>query len=163
MNSNWSYCPEMLNSGQNWQLFHPVWNLTDVFKNDRAPLLCYFKLCASYHSHRSIQTEVTVWIRPIWVKISDFLSLEIWWMTLKNNRATLLCCFKLCASYHSHWSIQTEVSQETPNLGENWRYFVPCELEIWRMTLKNIRAPPLCYFKLCAICELKLDLRSRNG
>ena len=29
--------------------------------------------------------------------------LEIWWMTLENNRASLLCCFKLCATFHSHW------------------------------------------------------------
>ena len=28
------------------------------------------------------------------------------WMTLNNNRAPLLCCFKLCASFCSHWWIQ---------------------------------------------------------
>ena len=36
--------------------------------------------------------------------------LEIWWMTLENNRASLLCCFKLCATFHSHWWIQTGVT-----------------------------------------------------
>ena len=36
--------------------------------------------------------------------------LEIWWMTLENNRVSLLCCFKLCATFHSHWWIQTEVT-----------------------------------------------------
>ena len=35
--------------------------------------------------------------------------LEIWWMTLKNNRALLLCYFKLCASFHSHQWIQSGV------------------------------------------------------
>ena len=30
------------------------------------------------------------------------------------------------------------------------RFFEPCDLEIWRMTLKNNRAPLLCYFKLGA-------------
>ena len=35
--------------------------------------------------------------------------LEIWWMTLENNRASLLCCFKLCATFHSHWWIQTGI------------------------------------------------------
>ena len=34
---------------------------------------------------------------------------EIWWMTLENNRASLLCCFKLCATFHSHRWIQTGV------------------------------------------------------
>ena len=36
--------------------------------------------------------------------------LEIWWMTLENNRASLLCCFKLCATFHSHWWIQTGIT-----------------------------------------------------
>ena len=36
--------------------------------------------------------------------------LEIQWMTLKNNRDPLLCCFKLCASFHSHRWIQTKVT-----------------------------------------------------
>ena len=29
--------------------------------------------------------------------------IEIWQMTLKINKAPLLCCFKLCTSFHSHW------------------------------------------------------------
>ena len=43
-------------------------------KNDRAPLLCYFKLCAAFRSHWWIQTGVTVRKRLIWVKIDDFFS-----------------------------------------------------------------------------------------
>ena len=80
-------------------------------KNNRAPLLCYFKLFASFRSHWWIQTGVTVRKRLIWVNIDAFLSrdLEIWWMTLKNNRAPLLCYFKLCAAFRSHWWIQTGV------------------------------------------------------
>ena len=35
---------------------------------------------------------------------------EIWCMTLKNNRGSLLCCFKLCATFHSHLWIQTGVT-----------------------------------------------------
>ena len=35
--------------------------------------------------------------------------LEIWWMTQKNNRAPLLCYFKLCAAFRSHWWIQIGV------------------------------------------------------
>ena len=87
------------------------WSKSAIFfwmtlNNNRAPLLCYIKLCASIQSHRLIQTGVTVRKHSIWVKIGDFFvvpcDLEIWWMTLKNNRAPLLCCFKLCASFHSH-------------------------------------------------------------
>ena len=39
-------------------------------KNNRTPLLCYFKLFASFRSHWWIQLE---W-RLIWVKIDDFFS-----------------------------------------------------------------------------------------
>ena len=35
---------------------------------------------------------------------------ESWWMTLQNNRAPLLCYFKLCASFRTHWWIQTWVT-----------------------------------------------------
>ena len=47
---------------------------------------------------------------------------------------------------NSNWSY----SPETPNLGQNRRYFTPCDLVIRRMTLKNNRAALPCYFKLCA-------------
>ena len=36
--------------------------------------------------------------------------LEIWWMTLKNNRAPLLSNTKLCVSFHHHMWIQTGVT-----------------------------------------------------
>ena len=82
-------------------------------KNNRAPLLCYFKLFASFRSHWWIQAGVTVWKRLIWVKIDDFFQpcdLAIWRMTLKNNRTPVLCYFKLCALFRSHWWIQTGVT-----------------------------------------------------
>ena len=49
-----------------------IWRMT--LKNNRAPLLCYFKLCAAFRSHCWIQTGVTVRKRPIWVKFDDFFS-----------------------------------------------------------------------------------------
>ena len=84
-----------------------------TLKNKRAPLLYYIKLCASFQSHGWIQTGVTVRKRSIRVKISIFFvscDLEIWQMTMKNYRVPLLCCFRLCASFHSHWWIQTGVT-----------------------------------------------------
>ena len=84
-----------------------------TLKNKRAPLLYYIKLCASFQSHGWIQTGVTVRKRSIRVKISIFFvscDLEIWQMTMKNYRVPLLCCFRLCGSFHSHWWIQTGVT-----------------------------------------------------
>ena len=57
-----------------------IWRMTQ--KNNRAPLLCYFKLFASFRSHWWIQTGVTVRKRLIWVKIDAFFS----HMTLKFDR-----------------------------------------------------------------------------
>ena len=104
-----------LQSGKNQQFFVPcdleIWRMT--LKNNRAPLLYGFKLCASFQSHQWIQIRVTVRKRPIWVKIGVFsvpCDLEIWQMTFQNNRAPLLCYFKLFASFCSYWWIQTGVT-----------------------------------------------------
>ena len=76
VNSNLSYSPETLNSGQNWWYLVPcdfgIWWMT--LENDRVSLLYHIKLCASFHSHWRIQTRVTVRRRSIQVKISKFLS-----------------------------------------------------------------------------------------
>ena len=76
VNSNWSYCPATLNSGQNQRFIVPgdleIWWMT--LKNNRAPLPCCFKLCASFHSHWWIQIQVTVRKRSIRVEIGDLLS-----------------------------------------------------------------------------------------
>ena len=75
--------------------------------------------------------------------------LEIWWMTLKNNRAPSLCCFKLCVSFHCHQWILTGVIVKKRPIRVKIDVFVPRDFEIWQMTLKNNTAPPWCHFKLC--------------
>ena len=67
VNSNWSYSLEMRNLGQNWRFLARVNVMT--LKNNRAPLLCFFKLYASFHRHQIIQNEVTVWQCQFQVKI----------------------------------------------------------------------------------------------
>ena len=166
MNSNWSYTPETLNSGRNRRFFVPcdleIWWMT--LENNRAPLLYYIKLCASFQIHQWIESEVTVQKRSIWVKIGNFLSR----VTLKFDRcpwktighlfyvAPALCIISQ-PSVNSNWSY----SPKTPNLGQIRQFLKPCDLEIWQMTLQNNRAPLLCYFKLCAsitIGEFKFEL-----
>ena len=83
-----------------------------TLKNNRAPLLCYLKLCASFSSHQWIQIGDTVQKCPIWVKIKDFFmpyDLQICQTTLKNNRTPLLCHVKLCVSSYRHIWIKTGV------------------------------------------------------
>ena len=55
-----------------------------ALKNDRAPLLCCFKLCASFESHQYIKTGVTVRKRQIWVKIDDIF-LAVWPSNLTDD------------------------------------------------------------------------------
>ena len=93
-------------------IFCPPWPCNLTLKNNRTPLLYYVKLCVSFQSHEWIQTGVTVWkttnsAQNQWCLVP--CDLEIWWTTLKNNRAHLLCYFKLCASFHGHFWIQTGV------------------------------------------------------
>ena len=64
---------------------------------------------------------------------------------------------------NSIWSY----SPETPNLGQIRRFLELCDLAIWRMTLKNNRAPLQFYFKFVhhfvAIGDSKLEIQSRNA
>ena len=156
MNSNWSYSPETPNLGQIRWFLEPcdleIWHMT--LKNNRAPLLCYFKLYASFRSHRWIHGGVTVRKRPIWVKIDDFFSrvtlqFDVWpWKTIGH-------LFYATLSFVHHFlaigDFKLDLQSGNDQFGSNSTIFIePCDLEIWRMTLKNNRAPLLFYFKLCA-------------
>ena len=124
-----------------------------TLQNYRAPILCCFKLCASFHNHLWIQTKVTILKRSIRLKIDDLLSR----VTLKFERwpwKTIGHLFYTASSFMHHFitisEFKLKLQSEMLNSGQNLRFFVPCDLEIWRMTLKNNRAPFLWYFKLCA-------------
>ena len=129
-----------------------IWRMT--LKNKRAPLVCCFKLCASFQIHRWNQIGFAVWKRSIQVKIADFFvpcDLEIWWMVLENKMAPLLYYVKLCAAFQIHRGIQTWVTVRKRSISVKiGDFFVPCDLESRWITLKNYRAPLLYYVKLCA-------------
>ena len=141
--------------GSKLLIFCPLWpqNLTKCLENNRAHLLCYFKLWASFHNHLSIQNWVIVRKRQIWVKISVFC--PVWPQNLTDDLEKLYgtpsmplkaLCIISWPSVKSKWSY----SPETPNLGQNRWFFVPCDLEMLQMTLNNNRAPLLFFFMLCA-------------
>ena len=70
----------LLKLDPNHRFFSPcgleIWWMTS--KNNKAPLLHYIKLWASFKIHRWIQTEITVRKRPIPVKICDFFPMGPW-------------------------------------------------------------------------------------
>ena len=89
-----------------------IWWMT--LKNNRAPLLCYIKLCASFQSHRLIQTGATVRKCSIRVKMGVIflfratLKFDGWpWKTIGH---LFYATSKLCASFPSHRWIQTGVA-----------------------------------------------------
>ena len=135
MNSNWSYSPETPKLGQIQRFLEPcdleIWRMT--FQNNRAPLLCYFKLCASFRSHWWIQTGVTVLKRPIWVKFDNLLScvtltFDGWPSKTighipKQHQAV---CIISLQCVNSNWSYGLETAK--------WGHDL-CDLEIWPLTL----------------------------
>ena len=65
------------------------------------------------------------------------------------------------------WKLRPAYSPETPNLGQNRWCFVPCDLEIWCMTLEKIGhlsfAVSSFVQHFIAIGEFKLELQSENA
>ena len=119
-----AYSPETPNLGQNRWCFVPwdleIWWMTS--ENNRASLLCCFKLCATFHSHWWIQTGVTVRKRPIWVKIDEFLSR----VTLKFDVwpcKTIGHLFYATSSFVHHFvaigDFKLELQSGNPQFGSN--------------------------------------------
>ena len=138
MNSNWSYSPETLNSGQNQQFVYPcdleIWWMT--LENHRAALLYHIKLCASFQSHGWIQTGVTVRKRSIRVKIGNFLSR----VTLKFDRwpwKTIGHIFYVASSFVHHFiaisEFKLELQSGNAQFGSKWTIF----LAVWPWNLTD--------------------------
>ena len=203
---SWNYSSEMLNSGQNRRFSVlrdlEIWKMT--LKNNRAPLPCYLRLCASFESHRWIQTGVAVRKRSIRVKIADYFSCVTLkfdrrpWKTIGHlffatssfvhhfkaisqlklefqcgnakfgSKSAIFCVtlefdgwpwktighlFYDSASFVHHFvaigEFKLELQSGNAQIGQNRRLFEPRDLEIWRMTSKNNRAPLLSNIKVC--------------
>ena len=104
-------------------------------KNNRAPHLCYIKLCASFQSHGWIQTGVTVQKVSIPVKIWHMFC-PVWpWnlmMTLKNKWTPIPYYAKLCASFQSHHRIQIGVTVWKHSIRDKSAIF--CPMSPWNLT-----------------------------
>ena len=137
VNSNWSNNPEMLNLSKIWQFFVPCeleirWMTS---KNNRAPFLCYLKLSASFHGHRSIHISYSP-------------------ETLNSGKKNLSCVtlkFKGCrwkaighpfyatSSFVHHFVAisQFKLELQSGNSVQNRQFFIQYDLKIWRRTLKK--------------------------
>ena len=108
---------------------------------------------------------------PIRVKIDGFFvlrDLENWQMTFKNNRASLLCYFKLCASFRSHCWIQTGVTVQKRTIRvkidelfcPDWPGNLTDDLENRQGTSSMLVQAFMHHFT--AIGQFKLELQSKN-
>ena len=112
-----------------------------TLKNNRAPVLCYFKLCASFQNHQCIQTGVTVWKHSIRVKIGNLC--PVWpWNLIDDLKQGKSEGFDSCDR------------PSNLKLDSNRQFFRPHDREIWWMTSKNNRALLLYYVKLCASFQI---------
>ena len=82
--------------------------------------------------------------------IADALELHV--MCITQSTCGHVCLKKiLCASFQNHRCIQTGVTVRKCSVRVKvGDFFVLCDLDIWRITLKNYRALLLGYMKLCA-------------
>ena len=123
--------------------------------NNRALLLYYIKLCASFQIHWWIQTGVTVQKLTLnlgrnW-RYFILCDLEMWCLTMENNRPPLLYHIKLCASFQSHRWSQTWITIWKHSIWDKIGNFLSrVTLKFDLRTLKSNRAPLLYYIKLCA-------------
>ena len=165
--------PETLNSGQNRRIFGPcdveIWPVT--LKNNTAPVLYYFKLCASFHSHKWIQTGVRVRKRSIWVKIVDFLAI----VTLKFDRwpsKTIGHLSYATTSFVHHFIAISEFKLELRVRKRSIRvkigdFLSPVTLKFDRWPWKTIGhlfyANSSCVHHFISISEFNLELESGNA
>ena len=152
----------------NWHFFVlcdlEIWLM--ILQNNRAALLCYFKFCASFHSHLKLQS------RNAKFGCKSVIIFQVWpWNLiddLENNRASLLCYFKLCASFHSHRSVRTEVTVWKRQFRSKSTFFLSCvnfKFDWWpcKTTGHLFFATSSIVHHFIAISELKLELQSGNA
>ena len=168
VNSNWSYRPETPNSGQSQPFLSPVTLKFDGWPWKTIGHLFYIAL--RFQSHRWIQTGITVRKRSIRLKIGDFLGVVWPWNltdAFKNNRAPLLGCCKLCASFHSHQRIQTRVTVRKHPIWVKIDDFVSrltlkFDGWLWK-TIGHLFSVTSSFVHHFTIREFKLELQSGNG
>ena len=110
-----------------------IWWMTS--KNDKANLLYYIKLCASFQIHWWIQAEVTVRKRSIQVKIDDFFvlcDLDISWMTLEK----IGHLFYTTSSFLHHFKAMGEfrLDLQSRNLQFGSKSAIFCPIWPWNLT-----------------------------
>ena len=135
MNSNWNYSQETPNLGQIRRFLGPVTLKFDGWPSKTIGHLFY--ATSSFVQHFIAIGEFKLELQSGNAQsgsnsaILAPCDLEIWRMTLKNNRAPVLSNIKLYVSFHHHMWIQTGVTvRKRFKLGRDL-----CDLGLWPLTL----------------------------
>ena len=108
-----------------------------TLKNNRASLLTYSSFMYHFIAIGEFILELQSGNAQYRSKSMIFFvtcDLEIWQISLKHNRATLLWYFKLCASFRSHrWIYAGVVVRKSPNWGKIC--FDLWDLDLWPLTM----------------------------
>ena len=93
---------------------------------------------------------------------------EIWWMTSNNNRALLLYYVKLCASFQTHWCIQTGFTVQKRSIRVEIGDMLSCvtlKFDGWPWnTIGHLFYTTSSFVQhFVAIGEFKLELQSGNA
>ena len=93
--------------------------------------------------------------------------IEMWWMTLENNRAPLLYYIKLCPSFQIHWWIETEVTVRKHPIWVKIADFLSClnlkfDGWLWKTIGHLFYTTPSFVHHFKSIGEFKLDLTVRK-
>ena len=166
--NNWSYSPDVPHLGQNRQFCLAVWpwNLTDDLDNNRAPFLCYFKLCASFRSPWWFQTSYSPETPNLGQirRFSGFVTLKFDgypWKTIEH-------LFYTTSSFVHHFvaigEFKLELRSRDALFGSN-SIFSRMKFDRWPwktiVHLSKATSSFVHYFII--VCEFKLELRSGTG
>ena len=102
--------------------------LTDDLEKNRAPLKCYFKLCASFRSHRCIQSGVTVRKRPSTI----FVAMWPWNLMddIEKQYGTYPKQHQALCMISSYVNSNLSYGPETVKFGLDL-----CDINLWPLTL----------------------------
>ena len=172
MKSKWSKSLETLNSGQNQWYFARVtsnfdgWPSKTIRHLFRATsscvhhfiAICEFKLKLQ-SGNAQFRSKSIIFFSLVTLKFDRWPWKTIWHLSWPTS------------SFVHHFiaigKLKLELQYGNTQFGSKSAFFVPCDLWIWWMTLKNNRhlfyATPSIVHHFIAICEFKLELQSRNA
>ena len=101
MNSHWIYSPETLNSVEIGDMLSRVTLIFDDLLYATSSFVQHFVPIGEFKLE--LQSGNAQSGSNSTIELCD---IEIWRMTLQNNRAPLLCYFKLRASFDTYWWVQ---------------------------------------------------------